>query len=104
MDITLQVDQKQNFTLAPKDANGEARELTNLSWSVLSGDATVTPAADGLSADVIPSDTPGSSVIEVSGTNSEGTVLTDSINLTSVAVPVTPAVDLGLTAGEVSPK
>jgi hypothetical protein len=108
MDLSIVANQEVHVKLAPVDANGAAREVSNIVWTVTSGDATVTADADGLGATIVPSDVPGASVISVSAdadlTDAGVNTLTDVVNLTTTAVPVPEATSLGLTADAPTPK
>lgn len=67
--LTFQIttEQKIKVALEPKTAAGNPAPVDGApAWSVISGDATVEPAEDGLSAYLISSDTPSTSEIRVS--------------------------------------
>ena len=97
--ITITDEQKVLVTLAPVTAAGNPATLDGVpSWTVTSGDATVEPAADGLSCYLI-SGTVGNSVIEVSADADLGegvSPITDTIDL---AVVSAQASSLGLVVG-----
>jgi hypothetical protein len=96
---------KVPYTIAPADASGAAVDLakfptalTGITWK---GDndavGTVTPAADGLSAEVVRVSA-GTVNVTVSGTNVAGSVVTQSDAVVfEVVVPV--VTNLNLTAG-----
>lgn len=98
--IALNNEQKVKITLAPKTAKGKPVEVDNPpAWSVVSGDATVEPEADGLSAFVISGESPGMSqvLIEADADLGEG-VETISETL-QVTVNGALAQNLGVTVG-----
>lgn len=106
MDITLQVDQEVHLKIAPVDANGVSRLVQDITWSNV-GDGVLTPDADGLGATLVPSDTPGLNVVTVSADADLTTgvaELTSVANITSTALPIPQATDLGLTADAATPK
>lgn len=94
MSVTLLTGQEDTLTINPLGAEGEPEPVTNISWvSSNPGVASVTPAADSLSATVA-SVAAGSATVTVTATNSAGGTLTASEDY-AVAEP---AVGLNLTA------
>ena len=66
-ELKLTNKQKATVTVNPKNAVGVRVGVDGKPrWKVTSGDSTIVVAEDGLSADVISSDTPGASTIVVS--------------------------------------
>ena len=98
--ITITDEQKVNVTLKPVTDAGKPVTLDGAPvWSVTLGDSTIVPAADGLSADLISSDTPGDTQILVSADADLGSgvdTISDTIDLTVVGAS---AKNLGLVAG-----
>jgi hypothetical protein len=98
LDVTFNNEQKENITLNPVDAEGKAATLVGVPvWSVVSGDVTLAPTADGLSCFII-SGNIGSSVVQVDaeGDPTPGVDhITGTINVTITGAEAT---DLGLTA------
>lgn len=98
--ITINNEQKVNVTLSPVDANGKPAPLDGVPvWSVVDGDSTVEPAADGLSAEITSSDTPGVTdfLVTADADLGQGVVpISDTIALT---VEHAQATALGLAAG-----
>jgi hypothetical protein len=102
--ITIDSESKVPVTLTPTTASGNTASLDGIpSWAVLSGDATLEVAEDGLSCFLV-SGTVGNSVIEVSADADLGEgirSLTDTIDL---AVVSAEASVLGLNVGTAVPK
>lgn len=100
LEISITNEQKVKVTLTPVTAAGRPAKLDGVpTWQVSSGDSTVVPSADGLSADLISSDIPGETMFVVSADADlgQGVVnITDSVKLT---VEGALATSLGLTAG-----
>lgn len=100
MDLAITNEQKINVRLAPVTSTGRPAQLDGSpTWQVSSGDSTVVPSADGLSADLISSDIPGETMFVVSADADLGSgivTVTDSIKLTVAGALAT---SLGLTAG-----
>lgn len=105
MDITLTNEQKVQVTVTPVTATGKPAAVDGApKWTVSTGDATLDIAADGLSAFLISSDTPGNSVVVVEADADLGSgvvSVSDSINLT---VEGALAANLGLKAAPPVPK
>ena len=84
--VKITNEQKVNVTLSPKTDSGKPAAVDGApAWSVVSGDSTVVAAADGLSADLISSDTPGDTtfLIDADADIGEGVEsLQDTITLT----------------------
>lgn len=60
LEISITNEQKLTVSLAPTTDGGNPAKLDGApTWSVASGDSTVVAAADGLSASLVSSDTPG---------------------------------------------
>lgn len=104
-EITLTVEQKVTATLKPVTATGKPATLDGAPvWSVISGTGTVVPATDGLSADLISSDTPGDTTYLVDGDADLGTGVVDIQDTVLVHVTGANAANLGLTLGTPVPK
>ena len=90
MAVTVKItnEQKVNVTLSPKTDSGKPAKVDGAPvWTVVSGDSTVVVAPDGLSADLISSDTPG-----------DTTFLVDAETIT-LSVAGANAKNLGITIG-----
>jgi hypothetical protein len=96
---TITNEEKVTFTLAPKTAGGADATVDGAPvWEVTDGDATVEPAADGLSAVVRPGTAGTLSTITVTADADMGegvTNISEDILLTTVAAG---ASSLGLSA------
>jgi len=92
--------QKVNVTLSPKTDSGKPAKLDGAPvWSVVSGDSTVVPAADGLSADLISSDTPGDTTFLIDADADLGTGVEDLQETITLTVIGENAKNLGITIG-----
>lgn len=100
LELTITNEQKVKVTITPVTATGKPAALDGApSWSVSSGDSTISVAENGLSADLISSDAPGETMYVVSADADLGAGVenvTDSIKL---VVEGAKAVNLGLVAG-----
>jgi hypothetical protein len=102
MAVTIKItnEQKVNVALTPKTDGGKPAKLDGApAWSVVSGDSTLVVAADGLSADLVSSDTPGDTtfLIDADADLGEGVEnLQETITLT---VSGANARNLGITVG-----
>jgi hypothetical protein len=94
---------KPKYAITPKDANGNAVDLskfptalTGITWATSDAAvAAVVAAADGLSAEVHPTPAGGSVVVTVSGTNVSGATVTDQVTIHfDVPVPVVTTLNL----------
>lgn len=73
-------------------------------WSIVSGDATVVPSDDGLSADLISADAPGDTVFLVSADAKIGEGFEEIQDTITLHVVGEQAKNLGLTLGQPEPK
>lgn len=100
VEITITNEQKVPVTLAPVTDTGKPAKLDGApTWEVVSGNSTVVPAADGLSADLISADDPGDTqfLIKADADLGAGVVeISDTIKLT---VTGALAKSLGITVG-----
>jgi hypothetical protein len=100
---TITNEQKIKATLAPVTLAGKPAQLDPNNppkWSVISGNSTVEPAEDGMSAELISSDTPGDTdfLVEADADLGEGVeTISDIIRLT---VAGARAASLGFQLGE----
>ena len=105
LEITITNEQQVNVVLHPVTATGRPATVDGApTWTVQSGDSTVTAAGDGLSADLISSDTPGDTeiLVQADADLGEGVIpISDIIRLT---VSHANAANLGLVAGDPTPK
>jgi hypothetical protein len=104
-EVTITNEQKIKVTLSPVTATGKPAQLDGAPvWSVVSGDSTVVPAADGLSADLISSDMPGDTVFLVDGDADLGSGVEDIQDTITLHVEGAHAQNLGLIFGTPEPK
>ena len=97
--VTITNEQKINMTLAPMTAAGNPAVLDGVpSWNVVSGDALLEPAADGLSCYLI-SGSVGNSVITVTADADLGEGVREITDTIDLAVVSAEASSLGLVAG-----
>lgn len=95
--LTLKVNEKVLVTLHPQTFAGITSEVKDVTWKVLSGNSTVTPSSDGLSAVIVAPQSEDTSVILVgANTNLSSSVNTGSVNTGSVN---TGSVDTGSITG-----
>jgi len=100
--VSITNEQKIKAGLTPTTGGGKPAQLDPNNppkWSVISGDSTVVPSADGLSADLVSSDTPGDTVylVEADADLGDGVeTLSDTIKLSVLGAL---AQNLGLTLG-----
>jgi hypothetical protein len=105
LEITITNEQQVNVVLHPVTAAGRPTTVDGVpTWTVQSGDSTAVPSSDGLSADLISSDTPGDTefLVEADADLGEGVIpISDIIRL---SVAHANAANLGLVAGDPTPK
>lgn len=107
LEITITNEQQVNVTLHPVTSGQPPRPAPvdgAPTWAVQTGDSTVNVAADGLSADLISSDTPGDTVILVSADADLGPGVETITDLITLHVQGAHAANLGLVAGDPTPK
>jgi hypothetical protein len=108
MDVTLSSAEQVVLRIAPADAEGNAREVSNAAWSN-SGSGVLTVAEDGMSATYVPADSTedASDVVTVTAdadlTDAGVVELSDSFAVTVTGV-VPQAATLGLSADAPTPK
>lgn len=102
VEVSITNEQKIKASLTPTTGGGKPAQLDPNNppkWSVISGESTVVPAPDGLSADLVSSDTPGDTVflVEADADLGDGVeTISDTIKLTVLGAK---AQNLGLTLG-----
>jgi hypothetical protein len=100
VETTITNEQKVNVTLSPKTDTGKPAKLDGAPvWSVVSGDSTVVASADGLSADLVSSDTPGDTVFLVDGDADLGSGVEDIQETITLHVSGANAKNLGIAFG-----
>ena len=107
IETTITNEQKVTATLAPVTAGGKPAKVdpkTPPTWAVQSGDSTVVPTADGLSADLISSDVAGDTVYSVSADADLGDGVETISDTITLHVTSPNATSLGLSLGAPVPK
>ena len=106
LEVNITNEQEVVVTLNPKTATGKPAKVQDgsVTWTVQSGDATLTPADDGLSCKITSADLPGDTSIVVDADADLGEGVTDVNDIVLVHVAGAQASNLGLSAGEPTPK
>lgn len=104
LEITIDTTQQVLVTLAVTTSDGKPL-VSAPSWTVLAGIATLVIAADGLSAQLVSSDTPGDSLVQIKDTSPGGTAVdTITLHVDQAPPPAQTVLSFGLTQGAVTPK
>lgn len=105
LEITITNEQQVNVTLHPVTATGRPAQVDGApTWEVVTGNSTVTPAADGLSADLISSDDPGDTDFLVKADADLGSGVVEISDIIRLSVAGAQAANLGVVAGAPTPK
>lgn len=105
LELTINNHQKVTVTLNPVDQDGNPEPVDGIpAWVVQSGNSTVVPAADGMSADLISEDGVGDTVFGVSADADPGPGVQTIQDTITLHVVHEFASNLGLTAGQPVPK
>ncbi len=105
LEINITNEQQVNVTLHPVTAAGRPAEVDGApTWEVVSGNSTVTPAGDGLSADLVSSNDPGDTDFIVHADADLGEGVIDISDIIRLHVAHANAANLGLVAGDPTPK
>jgi len=100
VEITLTNEQKVVATLHPVTATGRPAALDGVPvWSVVSGNGTVVPAADGLSAELVTPDEPGDTTYLVDADADLGSGVEDLQDTITCHTTGANAKNLGITLG-----
>jgi hypothetical protein len=104
LDITIKTTEQVLVTIAPVTSDGKPL-VSAPSWTVSAGIATLVVATDGLSAQLVASDTPGDSQITIKDTSPGGTASdTVTLHCDLAPPPQQTVLSFGLTQGAVTPK
>lgn len=104
IDVTMSSVEQVRCHMSPTDTYGNPAPVDDVpTWRVVSGDVTVEPAADGLSALII-SGAVGDSVVEVAADADLGDGLVPVTDRVNVRVTDPMATNLGLAADAPEPK
>ena len=99
LEISITNEQQVKVHLAPVTAGGKPAPVDGApEWSVITGNSTVTPAADGLSADLISADDPGDTDFLVKADADIGEGVEEISDIVRLHVAGAAAANLGLTA------
>lgn len=105
LQITITNEQKVKVTLAPVTDTGKPAKLDGIpTWEVVSGIATVVPAPDGMSADLVSADDPGDTQFMVRADADLGEGVEEISDIVTLNVVGATAKNLGLTVGQPEPK
>lgn len=105
LEINITNEQQVNVTLHPVTATGRPVQVDGApTWDVISGTSTVNPASDGLSADLISGDDPGDTEFIVRADADLGEGVVEISDIIKLHVSGAMAENLGLVAGEPTPK
>jgi hypothetical protein len=101
MDISITNEQKVNVTLHPVTATGKPASIDGVpTWEIISGNSTVEPAADGLSAFLVSADDPGDTEVLVKADADLGEGVIEISDVIRLSVAGAQAASLGLSADE----
>jgi len=105
LEVSITNEQKVNVTLKPVTATGKPASVDGVpTWEVVTGNSTVQAAADGMSADLISADDPGDTDFLVKADADLGSGVTEISDIVRLSVAGAQAANLGLSAGEPTPK
>lgn len=105
IEISITNEEQITVTLSPVTPTGKPAQLDGVPvWAVLSGESTVIPAANGLSAVIRSSDSVGDSSISVTADADLGSGVVEIADTITVHVVSANASSLGLTIGTPVPK
>ncbi len=105
LEINVTNEQQVNVTLHPVTATGKPAQVDGApTWEVITGNSTVTPAGDGLSADLISGDDPGDTDFLVKADADLGEGVVEISDIIRLHVAGAQAANLGLVAGDPTPK
>lgn len=98
--VTITNEQKVKVTLTPVTATGKPAQLDGVpNWSVVSGESTIEAAADGRSAFLISSDSPGDTEVMVEADADVGAGVETISDMIKLTVEGAKAQSLGLSVG-----
>lgn len=100
IEITLTNEQKVKVSLKPVTQSGKPATVDGApQWEVVSGDSTVVPASDGLSADLLSSDTPGDTQFLIKADADLGSGVQEVSEIVTLHVQGANAANLGVVVG-----
>jgi len=99
LEVTITNEQQVNVTLNPVTTGGKPAPVDGIpEWSVITGNSTVVPAADGMSALLISSDDPGDTDFLVKADADIGEGVSEISDIVRLSVAGAAAANLGLSA------
>lgn len=105
IEITITNEQKIKVTLAPVTSTGKPARLDGIpSWSVVNGNSTILPDADGMGCYLISADMPGDTVVLVSADADLGEGVVTVSDTITLHVQGAQAASLGLSVGTAEAK
>jgi len=106
MAFTLTEDQQTNLKISPKSRSGATATVDGVPvWTVDNPILTLTPAADGLSCGIAPSDTGlGNAQVKVEADADLGAGVRPLIGILDVTIAAGEAVTLGIDADAATPR
>jgi len=105
LSVSITNEQQVKVHLNPVTSTGKPAKVDGAPvWSVITGDATVVPADDGLSADLISADDPGDTDFLVKADADLGEGVTEISDVVRLSVAGAQAANLGLSADDPTPK
>lgn len=105
--ITITNEQRISAALAPVTAAGRPAQLDPSNpptWTVISGESTVTASSDGMAATIVSSDNPGDTQIMVEADADLGEGVETLSDIITVTVIGARAQNLGISLGNPEPK
>lgn len=105
LEVNVTNEQQVKVTLAPVTATGKPAKVDGVpTWEIITGGGTVNAAGDGMSADLVSSDDPGDTDYLVKADADIGEGVTEISDIIRLHVAGAQAANLGLSAGEPTPK
>lgn len=99
LDVIINNEQEIDITLNPGTQGGHPVQVQNPVWTVIQGDATVTPIGDGMSATLRSSDLPGDTQFLVEADADMGEGVEPISDIVRLSVGGAHAATLGLAPG-----
>ena len=103
--VNLTTEEQVNVKLTPVTPRGKPAKVDGVpEWQVISGNATLTPAADGLSCVIVSGDDPGTTEVAVKADADLGEGVEEISDFIEAVVGGVKAISLGLIADAPTPK
>lgn len=105
LEISITNEQQVRVALTPVTATGKPAKLDGVpTWEVVTGNSTVQPADDGMSAQLVSADDPGDTDFLVKADADLGGGVQEISDVIRLSVAGAQAANLGLTAEAPTPK